>query len=194
MAILTNNIKYMKKFLFGFIATVALSGSIHAQNITDMDKDPNFRSYVNNEINFVEQSNPALIKALPKTLKQSDLPQVYAAFNTTQAGLISFINQQNAKLRILIPQYNLSSASEQTIGIEVGQVLVNYGTMGSSNCGRIYRDALVFNLSMAVMGHVACGAADVTVVLGLLCHAAVLTAQAAANDSALAAYEDCMGN
>ncbi len=60
----------------------------------------------------------------------------------------------------------------------------------ASNCERIRQDCLLTAAAGAVAGHCACATVD-AIGIGIICHAAVLVAQAAASDKCNAEAEDC---
>lgn len=79
---------------------------------------------------------------------------------------------------------------QEILRVEIEKVLA----VAKNNCWRRYRNEIAINTAAAIAGHIACGTADITVVLGIICHAAVTTLQLAANDNALMDYQDCMNN
>lgn len=55
-----------------------------------------------------------------------------------------------------------------------------------------YNNCVTGAAAVAVLEHIACGAADLTIILGIICHSAVVTLHMAANNSCSYGYEDCM--
>jgi hypothetical protein len=187
----------MKKLVFGLIATVMLSVSSYGQKISDLNQDPNFISYVNNELGFKERANLSLLKEIINVpITKENIDFFYKTYSTNEKEFISFMNAQNLILRDFSDKYNFKSYSENELLIilntEVTEVLQS--TSKINRCRDKYVNSLGINLCAAIAGHVACGAADITVFLGILCHGAVLTGQHLANQNAYLDYLDCMGN
>jgi hypothetical protein len=61
----------------------------------------------------------------------------------------------------------------------------------SNNCERVRHNCIIGAGAGAVIAHVGFAAADVTIVLGIICHAAVITLQAVISDTCNANAEDC---
>lgn len=64
----------------------------------------------------------------------------------------------------------------------------------SGDCERRRGNCFARAASLATLAHLGCAALDLTVVLGLLCHAAVTVAWMADNDDCKLEYEDCVNS
>jgi hypothetical protein len=60
----------------------------------------------------------------------------------------------------------------------------------SNNCERVRRNCIIGAGAGAVISHLGCAAADV-ILIGIVCHAAVITLQAVVSDTCNANAEDC---
>lgn len=191
----------MKKLIFGFIATVMITGLSFGQNISDLSKDPDFISYIENEYYFVSKAkNNDLLKKInnDKTLTKDELSGFYELFTTNEKEYNTFVISQNSMLNSLEKKYYLSKYSQKELNtiLEpfIEQILSTTITITTEkrNCRGVFIAQLALNASVAYGAHMGCLGADVTVVAGILCHGAVCVGQAAANYIAGADYQDCL--
>ena len=192
----------MRKFILGLAATVMFGVFSFGQDITNLAKDKDFINYVNNEINFIEKGTDiVLLNEIwnDKKLDENELPKFYKLFSTNEIQYNNFIKSQNILLNSFISRYKLEKLSNDEL-IKVFTPYIkelkysnNSDNTFSRNCRGVYLAQLTLNASVAVGAHFACGALDVTVVAGALCHGAVYAGQIAANYIALEDYRDCSG-
>lgn len=170
----------------------------HGQDTSKLSDDKNFISYIENQLNFNNSIDVKIIKSVNveklKNEDQNQIDQFLRACSMDGEGYIDFLNLQNQRLESFTKSFNLTSIDErelmEILTVEIEQVMA----ASSNNCWRRYRNAIAMNLAGAIAGHIACGTADITVVLGIICHAAVTTFQLAANDDALLDYRECVNN
>ena len=186
----------MKKLIFGLIAAVMFGNLSFGQKMNDLNLDENFVNFISNELTFKERANVSMLRELlAKPLSQDNIYDFYKTYSTNEKEFINFINSQNLILRNLSLKYDFKSYSQdeflEILNVEVLEVLSSKVAIG--RCKDRYLNDLSINFSVAVAGHIACGTADITVILGVICHGAVLIGQNAANNNAYLNYLDCIG-
>jgi hypothetical protein len=191
----------MKNLLFGVIATVLFSFIGNAQDINDLNMDVDFISYVNDDLNFIENHNVEILKKIniDNFNNGTEWSLFYTAFSTNEQNYTYFTEQQNLKLKKVSEIYNFKSftkeALQKILELEMTEILnFNDEVESKKNCKRVYQNTLMINASVAVGAHIACLSADLTIVLGLICHGAVAVGHAAANDNASMSYQECLSN
>ena len=60
------------------------------------------------------------------------------------------------------------------------------------DCARRQRNCFAKAAGIATVAHIGCAALDITVILGMACHAGVTLVWVAANDDCKLDYKDCM--
>jgi hypothetical protein len=182
----------MKNLFLGLLAAVLLFGiDAKAQKITEMSKDADFVTYINNYNAFqAKGTNKDLFRKIygDSKLTEDELPDFYKVFGTDKAGYQSYITQQRNLLRKLDAKYQLTDPNnEQQLIIEIGELSQSEG----KNCLRTYIGECARIIGLVALGHTACLVADVTVVAGVVCHAGVTLWGLAAGDRAWLAYKKC---
>lgn len=174
----------------------------YGQDYSKILKDPQFLQYIKDC--SIEQSRPKDFKKLKQYISdnkidENEFEDLYLVLGyKTQDEFKKNLDLQSNRIKNLEQSYSLSSFSDEQIislldqGYTQLEIPVSNPVITSyKNCNRPFRNCMLIALSTAVLGHVACGTADVTIVLGALCHAAVLTMQYAMQDNCGAEYEDC---
>lgn len=188
--------------LFSLIAVMTLASSqVFAQSKSALSKDQMFISYVKSQVEFIEKSNSSLVKKLPnqQMKTEKDLQAFHKAFNTNEKEYKSYLEKQNVRLQYLNEKYNLDSYSKPELTGALEPIIGSIGGFDDdiyarNNCERRYINDIASITAAAVIGHIACAPSDVTVIVGLICHAAVTVAQIAANDNATLDYQECLRN
>jgi hypothetical protein len=173
-----------------------------AQDLQKITNDKDFINYINNNNNFIKKANnKELVYDLwaDKKISEDELPKFYDLFSTNEVQFQKFTKEQDYLLNIILDRYKLKNYSNtDLIKIinpyinEVYNLDTNSSTTEKRNCTGVYHAQLIFNASVAVGASIACGAADLTIIGGILCHSAVLAGQVAANYIALEDYKDCV--
>jgi hypothetical protein len=194
--------KNLKKIISGMtlVLTMFIGSNASAQELSALSKDTTFISYVKDQLEFNKNSNIELVNELAsqEEMGEGQLELFYEAFKTNEEDYTSFVKTQQGRLNVLYQVYELESLSAEDLSPYFEDTLTQLGvgqeqsqTMGD-NCGRRYRNTLAINLGTAVVAHLGCGFADMTVVAGLICHGAVYLVHSAADDNAYLDYLDCI--
>ncbi|MDI1257211.1 MAG: hypothetical protein PSV16_14045 [Flavobacterium sp.] len=182
----------MKNLLFSLIALLSISG-ISAQDITKLNEDREFITYITNEANFIKNSpRKDLLNTIfaDKKLEENELSTFYTIFGTDAARFNSFTESQNSMLKALSVKYNFNGHSDlqQILIVEIGEI---QSSVSRDNCQQRYDNAIATNAAAMVVAHFGCASVDWTGVGAIVCHAAVFVVYLAANDNALLDYQDC---
>jgi hypothetical protein len=154
-------------------------------------------------------SDPKLVKLIQGVTNESDLNKFFSAFNTNKISYSNHLNRQNQILSTVSNRYNFKKYNEsqlfEVISVEILEIInsdetifhpiqlpIPENTTLGTNCRRRYNNALTFNFATAVVAHLGCTAGNLAVIPGLICHAAVAFAHAAADDNAYLDYLDCI--
>lgn len=195
----------MKKLIFSLLATITLSAVSFSQDFDKIIKDIEFQNYIK-EVR-AEQKLPKDIKKIKgyisdKKISENEFKDLHLALGyKSQKDYLASMESQNKKLMNLEKKYQLSGLqnNQMTELIEGGFVYlnlpldpVNETPVAFGDCERRLKNTLALNFGVAVAAHIACGTVDITVVLGALCHAAVLTTHIAADDNARLDYKECI--
>jgi hypothetical protein len=121
----------------------------------------------------------------------------YAVFNTSETEFHNYVETQRELKNYIEETYHLGDLDggvRAEILTPVMEIVHPEIVESFSDCRGVYIAKLALNASVAYGAHVACLTADVTVIVGALCHSAVLVGQAAANYIALDEYRTCIKN
>lgn len=185
----------MKKLFLSITATVLLATTnVNAQNITDLNKDQDFIQLIKDMNKFVDiEPQEDLVSKIfaDRQLTENELPTFYKIFGTDQTKFKSLMMSHRTLITRLDTKYEILDPNLQDeLIIEIGEVIDQVAT--KSNCRKRLDNARLRNLAYAVLGHGACIAADLTVVAGIVCHAAVGTLHHTYNREAWLDYLDCI--
>ncbi len=188
----------MKNLLFSLMAIVLFSFNSNSQNINLLNSDKEFQEYVASELKFTSNTNDEALKQLTMegSINEGNLSVFYRAFNTNANDFVSFTNKQTLTYKNLSEKYKFKSHSEKELNlilqVEVLEVLNVIYSKLPEPCRDVYINDLQINFATAVGAHIACGTADITVVLGIICHGAVAMGHNAANNNAYINYQNCL--
>ncbi|MFY7665279.1 hypothetical protein [Flavobacterium sp.] len=190
----------MKKILFllfSIIATIA-----NAQSLSGLRNEKAFKDYVVSEYNLVKNAEEAGISLVNSNLlrsgDQTELRKFLSAVGMTESSYRNHLTVQRNRLSSLESKYKLSTISstklQDLLVPELYPILQPIIAVTNGDCEDELRNTLIINFAAAVVGHVGCASADITVVAGILCHAAVASIHAAADSNARIAYRRCIKN
>jgi hypothetical protein len=166
------------------------------EDISKMAKDELFINLVDENERMINQiTNLDKAKELTSkdyTLSNDELNELSVSLGFTNLNEhIDFYNNQKINLIKLNDKYNVQMYDESTLNELVLESYNENYLFKSNNCERVRRNCIVGAAAGAVIAHVGCVAADVTIVLGIVCHAAVVIGQAVISDTCNANAEDC---
>jgi hypothetical protein len=154
------------------------------EDISKMAKDELFINLVDENERMINQiTNLDKAKELTSkdyTLSNDELNELSVSLGFTNLNEhIDFYNNQKINLIKLNDKYNVQMYDESTLNELVLESYNENYLFKSNNCERVRRNCIVG------------AAADVTIVLGIVCHAAVVIGQAVISDTCNANAEDC---
>lgn len=188
----------MKNLLFGLIAIVLFSFNSNSQNINLLNSDKDFQEYVASELKFTTNTNGEALMQLTTegSINETNLSLFYRAFNINANDFVNFTNKQILIYKNISEKYKFKSYSEKELNsilqVEILEVLNSIYAKKPEPCRDVYINDLQINFATAVGAHIACGTADITVVLGIICHGAVAMGHNAANNNAYINYQNCL--
>lgn len=108
-----------------------------------------------------------------------------------------FQNDFKSKLNTLKDEYNIGNLTQQEIKKVILNVILEKNLIPSKsndpcNCYRIARNCIASVTATAVAAHLGCAGLDLTIIAGIICHAAVLVIQGAETDSCVANRDRCL--
>ena len=192
----------MKKLLFGLLATIMLGFAGNSQDVTKLGNDKDFISFINNEYNFI--SKPTDLSTLKKIfedniLKEEELTLFYKSYSVSESQYLTYTKSQNLLLNNVKEKYKLTNFSNEELGNIFTNAMSSFYLTNLTNrtdpksCLRKLRNDLSIAAATAGIGHIGCLSLEVTVLGGVLCHAAVGAAHYFAIDNAELNYNECMG-
>ncbi|MGY3055486.1 hypothetical protein ACVWYG_003702 [Pedobacter sp. UYEF25] len=101
---------------------------------------------------------------------------------------------QNAVKDIAIKAMNSSNKLSSTTAINKLSSVKGSVSLAQNDCERQRRNCLVIVASTATAAHIACVAADLTVIIGAICHGAAIAYQLAAGDNCNIDAGGCQNN
>lgn len=175
---------------------VTLSEENSSEDISKMGKDELFINLIEENERMVNQiTNLNKAKELTSkdyTLSNDELNELSISLGFSNLNeYIDFYNIQKTNLIKLNDKYNVQMYDENTLNEVVLESFNENYLFRSNNCERVRRNCLIGAGARAVIAHVGLAAADVTIFLGIACHAAVITLQAVVSDTCNANAEDC---
>lgn len=153
--------------------------------------------YFQNEKRFSQRavSNEAVIELNSESNLELRQEKFYDAFNTTESDYIDYVTTQRQLANYIEATYHLSDLEGEVVTdmlIPVIEIVNPEIVTTYSDCKGVYIANLALNASVAYAAHIACmSTVDATVIGGIICHAAVVIGQTAANYIALDNYETC---
>ncbi|MDY8138622.1 hypothetical protein [Aquimarina sp. 2201CG5-10] len=167
------------------------------EDVNDLSKDASFTKLLEENIDLMsnvsdlERAQELISKG--DNLSETELNELSISLGFSDLNSYAeFYEKQSVMLNELNQKYDLASYDEATIQ---SLAIENFNNIApierNNNCERIRRNCIVGAGAAAILGHIACGTVDITVVLGAICHSAVLVAQIAASDTCNANAENC---
>lgn len=159
--------------------------------------DENVIAYFKNQKNFINQNEDREeIFILAEEGIEGNQERFYSALNTNEAEYHQYIETQRSLSTYIEEAYHLNELDTE-VRAEIllpiiAEIYPEVIAETNSDCKGVYFAKLALNASVAYGAHVACLVADVTVIVGALCHSAVLVGQIAANYIALDEYKTCI--
>lgn len=193
----------MKKLFFSLIATMFFSLIGVAQDLSKLSENKDFISYITNmyslEKKIFEYSNQLEIESIED---EEDLNKFYEKYNLSSSEFETYVKEQNNLIKKIDLIFNIKElTSKQNIvilNLEIEEVynLINSNnkSLGDKNCRKILDHTIQSNWAIAITGHAACTALDLSVIGGIICHGAVSYHQWNQNQLAYIAYDQCMKN
>lgn len=196
----------MKKIILSLIIGALTLNSCQNDNndeiskIENLNNDLNFQKLIKNNLSFNYKIINSNNKNLIKQIEKNDIEQMSKNLNYKNTkDLTNDINSQFELINYIIANYNVQNYNEQ----ELKQLIINEineienlkdssSKADPAGCRRKFRNDLIIITAAAVAGHIACGTVDITVVLGGICHGAVIVTQAAASDNAAMELQNCL--
>lgn len=167
------------------------------KNVETIMSDSRLVKYINNNDALVNQiTNPKRLLELTSksnlsALEKDELSKIMGF--TSLENYVDFVEKQNKLLLPIIREYNLGDEKQlQKVGIIVAEN--TNSVLMRTNCARTLKNCVGGAAAGALLGHVGCLSADITVVAGIVCHAAVAGIQYFAQDECQNSYEGCIGN
>jgi hypothetical protein len=195
----------MKKLLFSLLAIVLMTNVSFSQSSAGtIIRDIKFQAYMRDVSDFQKLPKDIIkLKSYFTDNKISELEykDLYLALGfKTKSDYETSMNSQSANVKYLDSQYNLSKFQPRQLAVlfDEGFSFINIPITSDptqttfGDCETKLRNDLLINFGVATAAHVGCLTADVTVVLGILCHAAVATAHALSDDNARIEYRGCI--
>lgn len=174
------------------------NNSLKRVGVLDLSKDTDFIELYNLFSDYAEKEKDAeqINYFISKIERDGDLNNEEMELFIQSMGYISKIQASDYARRFV----NLSVSLDNKYGIsdmeqgELGDIFVagfeSYETY-SNNCDRRARNCYARAAGLATAAHIGCAVLDLTVVLGLACHAAVTLVWMADNDDCKLNYEEC---
>ncbi|MDR6920202.1 hypothetical protein [Chryseobacterium sp. 2987] len=176
-----------------------VENTVQMKTLDSFTSDEKVIGFFKNEKNFMEKAqNSEDVFALDAEETLDDKQdKFYTVFNTSETEFHNYVQTQRQLIHYIEEEYHLSELEGAVRAELITQVIEQIYpeiSVTFSDCRGVYIAKLALNASVAYGAHVACLTADVTIVVGALCHSAVLVGQAAANYIALDEYRTCVKN
>lgn len=169
------------------------------KSLTCLSSDNNFKNLVKEVTNFNERVALNDKRENKLILDEFDNNRLKNAEDAIAENFQVDVNKQLELANYIIASYDVNKYSESELNSiilkamsEVDQQSIQSRVEDRDRCYRRYRNRIIEIGAIVVGGHIACGAADLTVVLGGFCHGAVIAGQIAASDNAYLDYQDCL--
>ncbi|CCG54340.1 Hypothetical protein precursor [Flavobacterium indicum GPTSA100-9 = DSM 17447] len=186
----------MKKLLFGFLAIMLFSVSVNAQELTKLNEDIDFVTYLKNHNDFISKTtdfNSLQSLLVDEKIDEKELLSFYTLFQTDEKGFNAFLLNQADLYKRLNLKYSFDKYSEEELKEYFTQEIleINNGTakLAQNDCLTDYNLQIAYNGSVAVVAGYGCLA------LGPLspgCMAAVAAGNVIADIQAYRAYKKCL--
>lgn len=183
--------------------------SLAQSGIENLKNDDTFKEYGKAEFNAnLKIKNIEEVKKCiaDNKLDENELNKIhsYLGFESYDDFLLH-IKNQNDRLKKLNEKYSFSSLNKEDvlkafeesydnlyIDKDYQTLLQTSNIRYGSSCYTKYKRCVTTAAAIATIEHIGCGAADLTIALGILCHSAVLTLHMNSIDDCRDAYYDCI--
>lgn len=169
-------------------------------NLEKLQSDIRFKSYLEKNQNFIDNIKDAnLVKALAEkeNLNEQDLKRLSIAIGfKSYEEYLEYYESQKSTLIKLENDYKLSSY--QISDIEEAIIITNAPVVSGQpndcvkSCNRTSFNCQGAATAGAAVAHIGCLSADVTVIGGIVCHAAVAAVQYFVLDECINQEEQCL--
>jgi hypothetical protein len=169
------------------------------EDISKMANDEVFTNLIESKINFTNQISN-LEKAKELTSKNYALSEIELNELSISLGFsnlndyINYYEKEKDMLVLLNDKYNIENYDEDLIKSLAIESVNNQTYYRSNNCERVRRNCIIGAAAGATLGHIGCAVTDLTIVVGIVCHAAVAVIQAVVSDTCNADAEDCQND
>ncbi|ESU23068.1 hypothetical protein FLJC2902T_32320 [Flavobacterium limnosediminis JC2902] len=193
----------MKKLLFSLIATILVSSVSFSQDFDKILNDSDFEAYLiayDKEVKLPKDYNKIKELMSDDKIDENEIKDIheYLGYESYDAYISNLALQANL-LEKLENRYTLSQYTQEELAdlFDAGFTMYKMDTIGTigmagTNCGRRLRNCHGLALAVAVGAHIACGPADVTIIIGLMCHSAATGAHYLMLDNCNLDYQDCI--
>lgn len=167
-------------------------------SVKNLNNDKKFQSLVEKNFSFNNKIINAKSKDIISFIESKNLENLSNKLNyKSTEDLKTDLNSQFTLINYIIENYDVKKYDEQQLKeIIINEInqLENFDTNRAdpNDCRRKFRNDIIIITSAAVAGHIACGTVDLTVILGGICHGAVIATQAAASDNAALEFQKCL--
>ncbi|GGG37003.1 hypothetical protein GCM10011344_42320 [Dokdonia pacifica] len=165
-------------------------------NTTNLESDTQFSQLLENSISILQRAKfSEQVKNLVKkdNLSKSELDFLSKSFGFENGNAyLDYIKNYNTQIKSLQKKYDLVNMDKTELK-KISEKVINKTSVAQrmSACERIRRNCLAQAAAGAVVAHLGCATLDITVIAGVICHAAVTIGQAAASDNCNAEAETC---
>jgi len=170
--------------------------------IDNLQNDNQFVEFINNKFDRIDKVNDVnKVESLiaKQELNENELNELASAlgFKNIEEYTTYYITQKE-----LLTQLNEEYHLENLEGNDLEQIIGNTRKVDNTiasrgdrcNCYRINDNCVIGVLAASTLCNLGCIAADATVVLGLICHAACLTMQGVGVDTCHANTDNCLAD
>lgn len=196
----------MKKIILSLITGILILNScqndntLENQKTQNLNNDKNFQKLINSNLSFSYKVLKSNNKNIAKLFESNNIELISKSLNYRKSSeLTTDINSQLELINYIIANYDVQNYNEQQLKEIIINEINQIENLNSSiskvdpnDCRRKFRNDMIIITAAAVAGHIACGTADITVVLGGICHYAVIATQAAASDNAALELQNCL--
>jgi len=174
------------------------NSNIKLNNLENLKNDNRFIELLNNKktaITNIKDIEKAILLNEKENLTENDVNELVKALGFKNIEEYSKYINKEIKLELeLENDYNISEIplidlENLTISVlETG----NLKKGDPCNCERMRINCIGIATSASIVGNIGCASLDIAIIPGIICHAAVLTAQYLASDSCNASAENCV--
>lgn len=168
------------------------------KDIQEIKNDENFTDFIDNY--YIHFSKPKDLEELNRLVVKEDLTAQEQESMAMALGYNSFSDlenyhvTQNDLLKVLSLDYDLANPD---INNDLNVIVFDYyestyNSYSSGTCKKRKNNCYASAFAVAVLEHIGCGVADLTIVLGIICHGAVTAIHFSAQNECDYQYIDCL--